>query len=386
MLRFISVTLRSLQAKKQIRHTLDLFRQWKQEVTLMKPPKQVQNKLLIIRLDDIGDYILFRNNLQSYRDSAKWVDFEITLLGHALWKDYFDFADSGIIDKAIWVNKNQYFEDSNYRKCLWQALRDAGYSVVICPSRVRPLLIDDMCMLAAGAPVNIASANDFNYPEWNAISDSCYQQLYGRKEPEHELYFNQAFANWSTGVNKAFGRPQFPLLPTSSCAERNYIICFLGASAKSKRWPAHRWIEFIGLCKGKDFTIVLAGGKGDVAMADEVAAATAAANITGTVSLLEMAGWLARADAVVSNDTMAAHLSVALSRPTVMLCNGDNYYKFGAYKQAGVTGVRAVLPDVFLKKLKRHGSTLQNYVAVTKDISTITAGSVLEALCDLVNE
>jgi len=37
-----------------------------------------------------------------------------------------------------------------------------------------------------------------------------------------------------------------------------------------------------------------------------------------------MIDWVAGAQAVVSNDTMTAHLSVALMRPTVIVANGLN--------------------------------------------------------------
>ena len=45
------------------------------------------NTLLIIRLDAIGDYLLFRNFLSVIRASRKYKDYEITLCGNIVWKD-----------------------------------------------------------------------------------------------------------------------------------------------------------------------------------------------------------------------------------------------------------------------------------------------------------
>ncbi len=47
------------------------------------------NSLLIVRLDAIGDYILFRNFLKVIRNSEKFNNYTITLCGNTLWKDIF---------------------------------------------------------------------------------------------------------------------------------------------------------------------------------------------------------------------------------------------------------------------------------------------------------
>jgi hypothetical protein len=48
-----------------------------------KPAK----RLLIIKTDAIGDFILFRNFIEEVKLSLKYRDYEIELLGNELWKD-----------------------------------------------------------------------------------------------------------------------------------------------------------------------------------------------------------------------------------------------------------------------------------------------------------
>ena len=388
MKRIISVFIRSLQAKKDVKRTLNIFGQWKQEIARLPACSPIGKKLLLIRLDDIGDYLLFRNFLPAYRLGARWQGYEITLLGFSLWKELFEYNDAPYVDKVVWINKQELLGNETYRKQLWLQLRKEGYEVVICPSRIRPLLLDDIFMLAAGAKLNIASENDFAHPECNIASDKGYQELFRHTGLGHEFFFNQAFANWCCGTSFSLSRPVFPYPALAAPHGGPYIICFIGASLKSRRWTTEKWIEFINLYKKNNkLRVVIAGGKKDAGIAAEIIAATSVENITGKVSLIEMANWMANTMATVTNDTMASHLSIALAKPTVMVCSGDNFYKFSAYKEAGINGVISVFPPVFLKKWKkRHFKMFKNYVAVTNDISTISAESVLDALYNVIQE
>ena len=69
------------------------------------PARKGQNHLLIIKLDEIGDYMLFRNMLKSFRGSEKYKNHKITFLGNAAWKPIFDEYDSETADNSIWVTK-----------------------------------------------------------------------------------------------------------------------------------------------------------------------------------------------------------------------------------------------------------------------------------------
>jgi ADP-heptose:LPS heptosyltransferase len=169
--------------------------------------------------------------------------------------------------------------------------------------------------------------------------------------------------------------------------ESAYLICFAGASVKSRQWPVENWIEFIKTySKLADApAIVLAGGPGDIPFIDQIVAATDVESIAGKVNLIEMAGWIKHAEATISNDTMAAHLSVALNRPTVMVCSGDNFFKFSAYRDAGVSGVVSLFPEAFEKEWRKKGKkNFRNYMAVSRDIGTIQPEAVQAALQSLI--
>ncbi len=381
MLRQISLTIRSLQKNKEVKRTLTKFGQWKAEIAAMQSTAPKAKKLLLIRLDDIGDYLLFRDTLATYKQSPRWEGYEITLLGYTLWKDLFEMADTASVDKTIWINKHECFANPDFFRGICQNLRNEGFSVVICPSRIRPLLLDDLFMLAADTPLNIGSGNDFSNKELNIASDKLYQELYADEIMNHEFLFNKAFATWCNKVAIDTGRLTFPIPAAPSPSPQPYVLCFVGASVQSRRWPAERWIEFVKLCNAAGKKLIIAGGKNDLPVAETIIAATSVESITGKVSLPEMVNWIAHAQTTITNDTMASHLSVALARPTVVIASGDNFFKFSEYKAAGIKGVITLYPAVFLKKwAKRNHLNFKNHIAVTNDIASIPATEVFAAL------
>jgi ADP-heptose:LPS heptosyltransferase len=351
--------------------------------------------LLVIRLDDIGDYLLFRNQLPSYRASPRWRDHHLTLLGNQSWREFFEAFDADAVDEVIWVNKAEALTSAAYRLELWNRLRAQGFETVIAPSRTRPLLLDDLSMLAAAPARAIGAVNTYVHRSWNQVSDSLYQDLFQPASPRvHEFAFNGEFAAWCCGRRFEGGRPELELIAPSAAVNTPwasagaasvtpYIVCFVGATTRSKRWPVHRWIEFIELyrraCSGR---VVLAGNsRREIEAATLIEARTGAQSIAGQVSLLELCRCVAGARGVVSNDTMAAHLGVSCHRPTVIVANGVNYERFTDYAEAGIDGVATVYPAVFMRRRKRLGDVPYHYhQAVSGDMASIGADEVLKAL------
>jgi Glycosyltransferase family 9 (heptosyltransferase) len=382
--RRFSLLLRKVRSAKECRRILRQWVLWKETLRqLPAPARSKRKKLLIIRPDDIGDYLLFRNQLGMYKQSSRWRDHSITLLGNAAWKDLFAMLDRETVDEAIWVNKQEYLESAAYRLELWTHLREKGFEIVIAPSRTRPLLIDDLCTLAAAPLYAIGSVNTYVHASWNRESDSLYNGLFRPQNSMiHEFNFNAEFTAWACGIRYDGRRPRIDYRFRTAPAAP-YIICFIGANTRSKRWPVRRWIEFIHAYRqSHSGNVVLAGaGMAELHMARTIQDRTDAQSIVGKVSLPEFLHWVNGARAVITNDTMAAHLSASCNRPTVIIANGVNYFRFTEYGSAGTENVGTLYPDVFTRRRKRMGDGQYPYeAAVSADIASIRAASVMRKL------
>lgn len=381
--RRLSIALRKWDSARDRRRVLRCFADWRALQQGLPAPRPTARRLLVIRLDDIGDYLLFRNHLAAYKKSPRWKEHSITLLGNASWRELFTTLDSELVDETIWVEKNRYLEAEAYRWEIWTRLRERGIMTVIAPSRTRPLLLDDLCMLAAAAAHRIGCVNTYRHCEWNRVSDSLYEELFSPTDAMlHEFPFNAQFAAWVCGTQCERGRPVIDFEPPPDSVDP-YILCFVGANTRSKRWPAQRWIEFIDLYRRHHSgRILLAGaGKADCKMAHTIARRTGAQSIAGTVSLAQLLPRVAGARAVISNDTMGAHLGASFDRPTVIIANGVNYWRFTEYRSAGIERVETVYPEVF-KRIRPHfGERAYDYTdAVSADIASIKASTVFETL------
>ena len=385
--RHVSLFLRKFDSAKDRRRVLKRFPLWKALQDGLPPPRRCSKTLLLIRLDDIGDYLLFRNQLSMYKNSSRWMDHKITLLGNDSWRALFELLDKDAVDDTIWVNKNQYLECADYRLEIWRRLRQEGFQTVISASRTRPLLLDDLCMLAAGPVNSLGSQNTNVHARWNRISDSLYSSLFKPSRAlMHEFNFNAEFAEWASGIRYCGTRPRIEGRFSRPVAGP-YIICFVGASTRSRRWPIKRWIEFVKLHRRYYFSKVFLAGnsKAERRMVRIIQERTGADSIAGTVALSELLHWVAGAEAVVTNDTMAAHMGASLSRPTVIVANGVNYMRFSEYVNAGIEHVATVYPEVVNRRRKRVGDGQYAYSeTVTADIASIKAATVIDSLRGLL--
>jgi heptosyltransferase-2 len=104
-------------------------------------------------------------------------------------------------------------------------------------------------------------------------------------------------------------------------ADGAHIVFAPGAEfGPAKRWPTSRFAELARMIQQRypDTRILLLGSGKDKSAGDEiVAAAPGVLNLAGVTSLSEAIALIAKASAVVSNDSGLMHIACALQRPIV---------------------------------------------------------------------
>lgn len=378
MIRTIGLFLRWRSQQKQEHQAMRLFKNWRVFLEQLPKYKITEKKLAIVRLDDIGDYLLWRNFIEVYKQSEGYKDYTITLIGNVVWKSIFEAFDNKFVDETIWVNKQEYLSNEAYRIALWQNIRAQKIETIICPSRTRPLLLDDLMVLASGATRRLATRNSRGLSKVNKISDAVYTEFFTSKNETHEFFFNKNFAAFASGLDSNY---QSPFLPsTAAQIIPKQVICFIGASAKSKTWPLENWIELVTLLQQNGFEPLLSGGKNEINIAEEIVTATQVNSIVGETNLVETLSSISASSAVITGDTMAAHAGVSLSKPTVILANGVNAQRFVAYEEVGFENVKTVYTAQYLR-----GRRDKNYRAVSKDMESIKPTEIFAALQTLLH-
>jgi len=89
--------------------------------------------LLIVKIDEIGDYVLWRNMLTCFRQSERFRNYKITLCGNEVWKDLTLTFDKKNFDNFIWLNKKKFKSDMRYRYDFLKSVYKCGFEIVINP-------------------------------------------------------------------------------------------------------------------------------------------------------------------------------------------------------------------------------------------------------------
>lgn len=293
------------------------------------PAKRIE-RIVLFRHDGIGDYVLFRNFIEVFKKSLKFVDYKITLLGNSAWKDLAEFLDKDFIDEFIWIDKRKFATDFFYRYKKFKEITSVKYEILIHPFSRDFFNADNDLALLIKADKKIGSIiiSRFIKPYKKKILEKIYTELIPDiKGVWFEFYKNKNFFERILAEKINIDRP-FINLPSinlpSSAPELfenpvPYAAFFIGASVKHRKWPAKNFAEVARYLKTKyGHRIVLCGGKNEL---DDIAEfkkhfQASFIDTVGKISLVELLYVIKNASLIISNETMAPHIAMALANAT----------------------------------------------------------------------
>ncbi|MFH0808025.1 MAG: hypothetical protein V1888_00175 [archaeon] len=106
-----------------------------------KNPVNSKKKILIVKSDAIGDYIMFRNFIQILKKSKKYRKYGIYLLGNESWRNIFEKLDKFEIDKSEFINR-RYLYNKKYITEKLEKLNKEDFEIIIHPVCHRDFIID----------------------------------------------------------------------------------------------------------------------------------------------------------------------------------------------------------------------------------------------------
>ena len=307
-------------------------------------------RVLLVRHDSIGDYLLFRPWLRQLAGVVRGRGQRLTLLANALWAPLALAWDADCFDELLAVEMSRFQQDLTYRADILRVVGAAGFGEVLNPLHVREPAVENFIRFLR-APVRVASQGAHQGGPWFAVLNAGYTRLLPSAQAVlFEYDRNQEFfANWLTTNNlykKAPALPAAPLrLPASvaaaaaaEAAAEPYLVLFPGASARQKRWPAGHFAQVARALHqhyGGRYRLLIAGSPADAALARRMARAAGPGvpldNRCGQTDLPGLAALVAGASLLISNDTVAAHLAAQAGTPCLVLLMGENYGKFFPY-------------------------------------------------------
>ena len=324
-----------------------------------------QKKLLILKIDSIGDYILFRNFILEVKTATKYKDYHITLCGNMWWRELAEKLDANAVDHFIWID---YFklENWSYKYAIAQQILKNNFETILHPTYSRDLYSDELVKYS-GVKNCIGYNGDYLNTPKNIRDkfDVYYSRLIdGDKGIVFEFYRNKYF--FESVLEKKLDGIK-PFIPAPASNEHSIIIC-PGAKDVARQWGTLKFIDLIQYIHNKEpqTPILLCGSKSEESIGMEINKAldNTLENIIGKVTLGELIDVFASAKLIVTNDSGPFHLAVALNKKVICISNGTNFMRFSPYP----------------KELNTTSKVIYAVEGQIAEISKVEVSSVLNAI------
>lgn len=340
----LSQTVASLQKKRNDNKQLTKYYEMLNEAHSFVQKHTSENSVLIVRLDDIGDFLLFAPSLKHSLENFK--SQKLFFLGNMVWKSLFEnlFPDSNI--QAVWLNKGEWFSNPTYRKEMFEQISELKPDQILFPSFTRSILLEGIIkgVFPNARAVAWSAKSGFN----KHILNHNYSLLFERPEHGHELEINQSFVEKYFELDLASKSKFLGFnLPKLELPKKYFVVC-MGGNQGSKRWSEKSYAKLADYYSNlqPEFTCIMLGGAGDVSSADKFKATYTKSNcidLTGKTNLIEFAKVCKDAQLIICNDTSAAHFGALQGTKVFVVANGNRYGRFFPYPKY-FRNVAAIFP------------------------------------------
>ncbi len=344
--------------------------------------------VLLIRLDLIGDFVLWLDSAKAYRHL--YPDHKITLVVNQICQEVAETLP--FWDNVLALDVRQLRTNYLYRLRAALKLRWQNFAVAIQPAFSREL-VGDLLVRATHAPERIGYAgNTDNMPASVKITtDRWYTKLINNNEGQiTELDIN---AHFMVSLGCQGFLTNFPSIPSNKMALRDnllfqspYIVIAPGASWSPKMWLAANFAKLISQLRIKfDVQIVICGGSTDETTCRTLAyllGSSSVHDISGQTTLSELIEVIRHAQLVISNDSSPVHIAAAVSTPSVCILGGGHFGRFLPYPEG--LSVSERLPVALSHKMNCFGCNWHCVYDLSQEqsvpcISSIEVSTVFDA-------
>ena len=280
---------------------------------------------LVVRIDGIGDMVLFHPAFAHYAHALGIAPSEITLLGCHSWAALAPAFFPGIEFHAI--DEHAYDRRPLYRLKVSLWLRRQNFATALLDSFMRKPLVADSLVYVSGAPTRIV-AKPYLSPKTQRLFDwylaRCSRVIDTGPHPTHEIPRHFAFVAALAGRPIAPEPSHLPWRERVPEMERPYAIINFGANEPGRRWAFENFLAVAAELKKRGFTVAFVGGPAEAPDKNQLGG-KGFVDLIGATTLDELLDLLRHAALVVTNETGPAHLAIGLGVPTVTILGGGQF-------------------------------------------------------------
>jgi len=304
-------------------------------VARLWPVARKRRGVLVVRIDGIGDMVLFHAAFAHLAAALGVPVSEITLLGCDSWAPLAPVLFPGCRFRPFDEHRYDRNPFYRFRVSLW--VRRQNFAIATCDMFLRKPLVADSLVYASAAPRKIVTR-----PYLSPKTERLFRWYLRRCEiidtgayPTHEIIRHFRFLSALAKREIAAVPPRLPWPRRSDppCASRYAVVNF-GGNSPGRRWDPEHFLALAQRLAARGLGVVFVGGPSEIAFKSAMRGALEEGRFLdriGETSLPEMLDLLQQAALVVSNDTGPAHLAIGLGAPTVVILGGGHFTSFVPY-------------------------------------------------------
>ena len=365
------------------------------------PPLRSLHKILVIRLDVIGDFLMTIPFLRELKRNVPQAEIDVVLRR----SNEFLLKDCPYVHRVIPFDTNQkeYVDVPHIRNFLEEHAIDDAYEALFLPCVIlqgRNYQETYAMTMLTGIKYRVGRITSFGSDgvesPWQKtrfeLLEPLFTKLVWQSDARHEVQYmlelvevcggrvaNDRMEYWISPENRAFAERTVVLTPGWRT-----IACGLVGSEKARSWSPEKYRELIARSAGKNARFVLLGGEDAREAAACIGAGENIIDLTGATTLPQVAAVMDCCDLYMGSDTGLMHFAVATGTPVVELSvwlRDGVPTNCSAPARMGPWGVpsRILIPESGLDGC--HGRCSKTYAHC---INTITVEQVEQAMEELL--
>ncbi len=302
-----------------------------------------KKNVLIIRLDAIGDFVLWLDAAKELRKLYPENQYKFTLLANVTWALL--AGELPCFDEVWPVKRARFNKNLYYRWKVLSKIRHDCFDVALQPTFSREFCYGDSVIRLSGAKEKIGSRGDYsNISKWQkCISDHWYTRLLlAKEEPMMELQRNAEFLHGLGMSDFKAAMPHILISNQSRITKADYFVIFPGALYQYRCWDINHYRKLSSrLYLKTGWHVVICGGIGEEHLGDALTfdADFPFINRIGATTIVELAEIIGGARVVLANETSAIHIAAAVSTPSICILGGGHFGRFMPYNVKLETGI-----------------------------------------------
>ncbi len=293
--------------------------------------------LLVVRMDGIGDMVLFRGALDRYAEAFGVAASEITVLGCESWAPLAPALFEGY--RVETINEHAYARRPLYRLQVNLRVRAMAPAIVVNDSYFRRALMADSLTWVCRAPRSIVSLpyiSERTRPEFAYYLSQVDVVVDTGPYSTHETVRHYRFLSAVAGTDIEPVAPdlRWPASPPPIAEGSPYVVLNPGSNEPGRRWPIDRYAGLAKWFLGQGYRVCVVGNEQEENRKNAFAGTSQKQgfiDLIGKTDLKQLLDVLAHAALVVTNDTGPAHLSIGLGTPTAVIVGGGHFGCFVPY-------------------------------------------------------